>query len=137
MKIAQIRSYFWFLFSCIWTVFFLLPYFSIREKCQYTELFLVRIFLYSNLTQIYFVNLNKRKYGPEICPNLDTSLSASHAFFIVSFSLNLLCSLSYKSGNLRQFRTVHLLQTVIARKQSQGLLYDKAGYVALRGLYIN
>ena len=41
---------------------------SMREKCPNTELFLVRIFLYS----VRIFGLNTGKYGPEITPYLDT-----------------------------------------------------------------
>ena len=40
---------------------------SLREKCPNTELFLVRIFLYSDL-----ICPNTGKYVPEITPYLDT-----------------------------------------------------------------
>ena len=39
-----------------------------REKCPNTELFLVRIFLYSD----WMFSPNTKKYGPEITPYLDT-----------------------------------------------------------------
>ena len=43
VKSVQIRSYFWSVFSCIRPEYEI----SLREKCTNTELFLVRIFLYS------------------------------------------------------------------------------------------
>ena len=52
-------------------------YFSLREKCPNTELFLVRIFLYSDwiprfTLQISVLIPNTGKYRPEITPYLDT-----------------------------------------------------------------
>ena len=41
---------------------------TLREKCRNTELFLVRIFLYSDQIFLYFPG----KYGPEITSYLDT-----------------------------------------------------------------
>ena len=109
VKSVNIQSYFWSVFSYI-----RIEHRDLLGKSEY------------------------RKIRTRNIPELGHfSRIASHVFFIISFSLNLLWDLSYKSGNFRQFRTVHLLQTVIACKQSQGLLYDTAGYVALRRLYIN
>ena len=44
---------------------------TLCEKCLNTELFLVRIFLYSDWIQEN-TDLNTGKYGPEITPYLDT-----------------------------------------------------------------
>ena len=46
VKSVQIRSSFWSVFSCIWT-----EYGDLLRKCSDTELFLVRIFLYSDWIQ--------------------------------------------------------------------------------------
>ena len=42
---------------------------TLREKCLYTEFFLVRIFLH--LDWIFVFSLNTRKYGPEKIPYFD------------------------------------------------------------------
>ena len=51
--------------------------YPLREKCPHTELFLVRIFLYSDLIwrdtpYLSVFCQNTGKYGPEITPYLDT-----------------------------------------------------------------
>ena len=48
-------------------------FWSLREKCLNTELFLVRIFLYLNWIQVNLHSQsNTGKYGPEKTPDLNT-----------------------------------------------------------------
>ena len=101
MKSVQIRSFFWFLFSCIRTeyedlspallsatcrteiVYDFLYFFwkwagwTLCEKCPNREFFLVRIFPYSdwirrNTSYLSVFSPNRGKYGPERTPYFDT-----------------------------------------------------------------
>ena len=58
--------------------------FLLREKCPNTKLFLVRIFLYSDLIQrfdeqISIFSPNTGKYRPEITPYLNTFHTVSYS----------------------------------------------------------
>ena len=56
---------------------------ALREKCPNIELFLVRIFLYSNwIRKISVFSPNTGKYGPGITPYLDTFHAVVVSWFI-------------------------------------------------------
>ena len=84
----------------------------LREKCPNTELFLVRIFLYSDWIRREYLSIwvslriqsEYSKYGPEIAPYLDTFHAVVFLSFFYKFCLTKLEYLSIFSPNTGKYR---------------------------------